>query len=121
MDVTGTVIFTDIQKGTSKSGRPWQKKIFAIEFMEGTYTKHLAFELFGEDKVNNNPFKKGQTVTVSYNVESNEYNGRWFTTCLAWRVTPFDPNSTSAQPVMTQISLSDAAAANQGDNSDLPF
>lgn len=121
MEVTGTVIFTDTQKGTSKAGRPWQKKVFAIEFMEGTYTKHLAFEMFGEDRINNNPVRKGQTVTVSYDVESDEYNGRWYTTCSAWRVAPFDPNKPTTQPVAAPVSLSDAANANQGDNSDLPF
>ena len=119
MEVTGTVIFTDTQKGTSKAGRPWQKKVFVIEFMEGTYTKHLAFEMFGEDRIKNNPVRKGQTVTVSYDVESEEYNGRWYTSCSAWRVAPFDPKAPTTQP--TQVSLSDAAAANLGDDSDLPF
>jgi len=119
MEVTGTVIFTETQSGTSKAGRSWQKKVFAIEFMEGTYTKHLAFELFGEDRISNNPFRKGQTVTVSYDVESEEYNGRWYTRCTAWRVAKFDPSAPNTQQPVQPVSLS--AAAKPADATDLPF
>lgn len=119
MEVTGTVIFTDTQSGTSRAGRAWQKKVFVIEFMEGTYTKHLAFDLFGEDRINNNPFRKGQTVTVSYDVESEEYNGRWYTTCNAWRVAKFDPSTGRAEEPQP-VSLI-ATAIPHEDKDDLPF
>ena len=117
MEVTGTVIFTETQSGTSKAGRPWQKKVFAIEYMEGTYTKHLVFDLFGEERIKNNPFRKGQIVTVSYDIESSEYNGRWYTTCTAWRVAKFDPSAPNAPQPTQPVSLSAAAT----DASDLPF
>ena len=95
LTVTGTIISTDTQSGTSKSGNPWQKKMFTIEFLEGTFTKHLAFELFGEDKVKNNPFRKGQTVTVSFDISSQEWNGKWYTQLSAYRVEKFDPKNTT--------------------------
>ena len=119
MEVTGTVIFTETQSGTSKAGRPWQKKVFVVEFMEGTYTKRLALDLFGEDRINSNPFRKGQTVTVSYDVESNEYNGRWYTTCTAWRVSKFDPATGRAEESQS-VPLSSTAIPHD-DKDDLPF
>lgn len=121
LTTTGTVIATDIQKGTSKSGREWQKKTFVIEFMEGTYQKHLAFEMFGEDKINNNPFRKGQTVTVHYDISSSEWNGRWYTACSAWKVEKFDGKVPTPEPEPEKIDLQTAASASDINTSDLPF
>lgn len=86
MEITGTVIHVDMQAGTSKAGKEWRKKIFVIEYNEGTYTKRLAFEMFGDERISANPVEKNDVVTVHYNVESTEWNGRWFTTASAWRV-----------------------------------
>ena len=119
MEVTGTVIFTETQSGTSKAGRPWKKKVFVIEFMEGTYTKHIAFELFGEERIDNNPFRKGQTVTVSYDIESEEYNGRWYTRCTAWRVAKFDPSASNTPQQVPPTPIGSTRVAD--DTTDLPF
>ena len=86
MEVSGTVILTDLQKGVSKSGKEWQKKNFVLSYNEGMIEKKLAFEIFGEDKINANPVKKGQKVTVLFDIESTEWNGRWFTTLKATNV-----------------------------------
>ena len=32
--------------------------------------------------------KEGETYIVSVNIESREYNGRWYTDVRAWRVQP---------------------------------
>ena len=86
MEITGTVIYVDTQTGVSKAGNEWRKKIFVIEYNEGTYTKHLAFEMFGDERITANPVEKNDIVTVQYSIESTEWNGRWFTTVSAWRV-----------------------------------
>lgn len=121
LTVTGTVITTDTQKGTSKSGREWQKKIFVVEFMEGTKQKHIAFEMFGEERINNNPVRKGQTVTVHYDIESTEWNSRWFTTCSAWKVEKFDGKTPTPTPEQPKVDLESVAQASSIDTSDLPF
>lgn len=119
LTVSGTVIATDTQKGTSKSGREWQKKIFVIEYTEGTSQKHIAFEMFGEDRINSNPVRKGQAVTVHYDVNSTEWNGRWFTTCSAWKVEKIDSKNLPEPTV--QVPLEVVAKASVDDLSDLPF
>ena len=72
-----------IESGTSKSGNAWQKQNFVIE-TAGQYPKKVCFQLFG-DKVNDCP-NVGEEVKVSFDPESREWNGRWFTQLNAWKV-----------------------------------
>lgn len=121
MEVTGMVIHTDLQKGVSKSGREWQKKNFVIEFVEGTYTKHLAFEIFGDERIEANPFRKGQMVTVQFDIESTEWNGRWFTALKAWRVSKFDPSSAPTPSVSDNKVTAAPTMEPQSETEELPF
>ncbi len=41
---------------------------------------------------------EGDTVTVSVNVESREYNGRWYTEVRAWKIEKDNPASASQSP-----------------------
>lgn len=80
-----------LQSGTSKSGREWKKVEFVGEVMEGnsTYPRHICFTLFGDNKVSMiEPYAVESLVTVSFDIDSNEFNGRWYTTVNAWRITP---------------------------------
>jgi len=121
MEASGTVIKREVQSGVSRSGKDWQKVNFVIEFREGTYTKHLAFDLFGDQKISDNPFSEGDVVSVSYDLESNEWNGRWFTVCNAYRVVPFDPSKAAPTYVAQPVPLAQAAQVNLSDDSALPF
>jgi hypothetical protein len=77
----------DIQSGTSKSGKEWQKLTFVGETVE-EYNNVYAFEIFGAEKVENfNKFNKvGDLVSVEFNVSCNEWKGKYFTSLAAWRV-----------------------------------
>jgi hypothetical protein len=77
----------DVQKGTSKAGKEWQKVTFVAETSE-EYNNLYAFEIFGEEKVENfNKFNKvGDLVNVEFNVSCNEWQGKYFTSLSAWRV-----------------------------------
>lgn len=83
MEITGKVIAVlDIQSGTSKTGNEWKKQDFVIETSE-QYPRKVCFTLF--NKVDICP-AIGSVVTVSFVIESHEYNGRWFTQVSAWNV-----------------------------------
>lgn len=85
MELTGKIIASlPLESGTSKSGTPWQKKTFVIE-TEGQYPKKVAFTLFGE-KVTQHATPVGDTVTVQFDLESREYNDRWYTEARAFNV-----------------------------------
>ena len=78
---------SEIQNGTSKAGNEWKKLGFAVT-TGGDYPKTCYFTVFGQEKVDNfmKYNKVGQNVEVSFNVESREYNDRWYTDLNAWKV-----------------------------------
>ncbi len=73
-----------LQTGMSKSGNAWQKQDFILETME-KYPRMVCINLFG-DKVEKFPVQVGRLVTVSIDIESREFNGRWYTDVRAWNV-----------------------------------
>lgn len=77
------IVVLPIESGTSKSGNAWQKRNFVIE-TPGQYPKKVCMQLFG-DKVNECP-NVGEEVKVSFDAESREWNGKWFTQLNAWKV-----------------------------------
>lgn len=83
MQITGTIIDQlPLQSGTSKAGKAWQQKTFVVE-VPGQFPRKIAFDLFG-DKCSQFPTVVGTTVTVDFEVESHEYQGRWYTKARAW-------------------------------------
>lgn len=84
MEIQGkTIIILPLESGTSKSGNTWQKRNFVIETI-GQYPKKVCLQLFG-DKVNECP-NVGDEVKVLFDIDSREYNGRWYTQLNAWKV-----------------------------------
>ena len=78
MEIIGKIIVAlPEQSGVSKAGNSWKKKEYVLETQE-TYPKKVHFDLFG-DKADKYPLSVGQTVKLSFDIESREYNGRWFT------------------------------------------
>ncbi len=87
MDITGKIIqVLPLQKGVGKtSGKEWQLQSYVLETQE-QYPRKVCFELFGEDRIKSNPCNLDDIVTVSFDLESREFNGRWYTSVRAWRV-----------------------------------
>ncbi|MBL7875460.1 MAG: DUF3127 domain-containing protein [Cyclobacteriaceae bacterium] len=84
MDVSGTVIsLLPLQTGQGKNG-VWKKQEFILE-MPGQYPKKVCISLWGE-KVDENKISIGDKITASINLESREYNGRWYTDARAWKI-----------------------------------
>jgi hypothetical protein len=75
------------KSGTSARG-PWRKQEYIIE-IPGDYPKQVCFMVWG-DRIDQFGIRAGQELTVSIDLESREYNGRWYTDVKAWRVTPAD-------------------------------
>jgi hypothetical protein len=72
------------QRGQGKNGE-WVKQDFIVETTE-QYPKKVCFSAWG-DKVNDlNRVKVGDELTVSFNVESREYNERWYTDLRSWKI-----------------------------------
>lgn len=72
------------QSGEGRNG-PWRKKEYVIE-MPGNFPKSVCFEIWGNN-IDAFNIQQGEEITASIDLESREYNGRWYTNVKAWRVT----------------------------------
>jgi hypothetical protein len=86
MEIQGTLKqILKTESGTSKSGKDWQKQTIIVETQE-TYPKLIAIEVSEKALSRLQDYSEGMTITCSINIESREYNGRWFTAVKAWKI-----------------------------------
>ena len=127
MNISGKVVqVLPIQSGTSKSGNPWQKQEFVLE-QGGQYPRKVCISLFG-DNVAKTP-QGGQVITASVDIDSREFNGRWYTEIKAWNI--IQTGAQPAVPAPQQVATAPAPAPAQpqqaapvpqaGVADDLPF
>lgn len=94
MEIKGKIIVAlPEQSGVSKSGNNWKKREYVLETMD-TYPRKVHFDLFGE-RADQYPLNVGEVVNLSFDIESREYNGRWFTSIRGWKV---DKENAAAAP-----------------------
>lgn len=134
MELIGKIIEQcPIQEGTSRSGNPWKKRMYVVETQEN-YPKKVAITVFGSDRVAaaEASVKLGDIVKVSFDLDSREFNGRWYTDVQAWRIeqaSAAQPAAPAQQPAYSQPQPFDggsplpppAAPAQPAAEDDLPF
>lgn len=87
MEIVGKIIVAlPLQEGTSAAGRAWKKREYVLETQE-TYPKKVHFDFFGE-RADQFPLNVGDMIKLSFDIESREYNGRWFTSIRGWKSEP---------------------------------
>lgn len=92
MEVVGKIIQKlEPQSGVSKSGNNWSKQEYVLETQDA-YPKKVYFNFFGE-RANQFPLEVGQTIRLFFDIDSHEYNGRWFTNINAWKAEQIDVNA----------------------------
>ena len=72
-----------LQTGTSKNGE-WKKQDVIVE-TDDQYPKKICISIWG-DKVDTSLLQVGNNLDISINVESREYNGKWYTDVKAWKI-----------------------------------
>ncbi|MFT4733417.1 MAG: hypothetical protein ACI9DJ_001601 [Algoriphagus sp.] len=119
MEISGNIIqILALQTGEGKNGQ-WKKQEFIIE-TEGTYPKKVCVAMWG-DKINESLIKVGSSVTASVEVESREYNGRWYTDVKSWRLEGSSAgNAPAAAPANAPAAATEIPTALEGED-DLPF
>lgn len=86
MEITGKIIAVlPAQGGTSKTGNEWKKQEYVLETQD-QYPKKVCFQIFGADRIDQAAIQPGEVVTVSFDIDSREYQGRWYTNISAWKV-----------------------------------
>lgn len=79
MEIEGKILFDlGIQSGTSKAGNPWKKREMVLETL-GSYPRKVKFTIFGDQRVDNMHLELGKNYVISVDIESREFNGRWYT------------------------------------------
>lgn len=96
MEITGKVFrILPLVTGQGRNGE-WKKQEFVIEIESGQFPKKVCLSLWG-DKIDQASLAEGETIKVFFDLESREYNGRWFTEARAWRVEK-EGNMSAATP-----------------------
>jgi hypothetical protein len=84
MEIEGKLLqLMPVQTISSQKG-PMKKMDFVIE-IELKFPKKVCFALWN-DKIDLLKSKAGDKVKVYFDLESREYNGRWYTEAKAWKV-----------------------------------
>jgi hypothetical protein len=86
MTITGTIKkFMPVESGISnRTGNPWQNQTIIIE-QGGEYPKNVAVTV-NPEKLDINQFAEGEPITAHINIESREYNNRFYTEVKAWKI-----------------------------------
>lgn len=86
MEISGKIIhILPEQGGISKAGNEWKKQEYVLETHD-QYPRKVCFQIFGADRIAQAAIQLGEEVTVSFDIDSREYQGRWFTNISAWKV-----------------------------------
>ena len=84
MELTAKLIqLLPLQTGTGKNGE-WKKQDIIVE-TEGQFAKKVCISIWG-DKIKAEVLQPGAMLNISFDVESREYNSRWYTDVKAWRI-----------------------------------
>ena len=121
MQINGTIIaLLPLQTGQGKNGE-WKKQEFIIE-TSGQYPKKVCVTAWGKT-VDYVP-SIGTEVNVSFDIESREYNGRYYTEVKAFKIESVAGKQSTSKPNQDeqqyQAHVQERASA-EFDETDLPF
>lgn len=138
MEITGRIIAVlPANSGTSaRTGNPWMSQEYVLETHD-QFPRKCCFRIFGEDRIKQFNIQAGEEITVSFDIDAREYNGRWFNSINAWAVNrnmqgqaaPQDPAAGQAflaqQPAQSVPTAAPFPPAqdngSEGSADDLPF
>ena len=116
MILEGTIVkLIGMQEGISKtSGKEWKLAQYLVDTTTNPqYSTQVAVDVFGADRIEEFAFLEGEGVKLEVDIESSEFNGRWYTSVRAYKKHDVGENeevSTPAAPVTpaapaTQVTL----------------
>jgi hypothetical protein len=110
------------QTGTGKNGA-WARQDFIVETQD-QYPRKVCFSAWNDKIVQLKNFREDELVKVSFNIESREFNGRWYTDLRIWKIDAAgQPASASNLPPVAPIDdLQPLSGSDLGEEpNDLPF
>ena len=123
MELTGKITHVLEEKSGKSARGPWRKQEYVIE-IPGDYPKQVCFMVWG-DKIDQFQIAQDQELTVHFDLESREYNGRWYTDVKAWRVERPNPGAAGgpgeSPPAFADEPWPEDSGGGSGGDDDLPF
>lgn len=124
MDITAKIIeILPEQTGQGRNGT-WVKISFIVETQE-QYPKKICFDAWGDRVDIVKGLNLNDTVKVEFDVESREYNGRWYTNVKAWRIEKQNAGAAASgienNPPLPDIEEPAGPSASFEPTDDLPF
>lgn len=134
MDLSGKIIaILPAQSGvSSRTGNPWMSQEYVLE-VPGQYPRKMVFRLFGEDRIKQFNIQAGEEITVQFDIDAHEWNGRWFNEIRAYNIirgqaagqvpaaNPFPPAQDAAPQAANAPFPPAQEPAGEGSADDLPF
>ena len=127
MELTGKIIVVQEAKSgsSSKTGNPWMMQEYVIE-VPGQYPRHCAFTVFGEDRIKQMNIQNGEDLTVQFDIDAREYNGKWYNVFRAYNVIRGQQIPQPVQPAKDDLPFYSnnepfPFQENGDDGGDLPF
>lgn len=142
MEITGKIIAVLPERSgiSQRSGSEWKVASYVLETQE-QFPRKMNFEVFGTDRIQQFNIQVGEMLTVSFDIDAREYQGRWYNTIRAFRVdrniqaAPVAGAMPESAPLPTTAVLGAAPqtpvsapmpdttpfAAEGGEDTDLPF
>ena len=122
MEVKGKIIVALPEvSGTSQTGKAWKKREYVLETQD-SFPRKIHFDFFGE-RADQYPLNLGDDIVLSFDIESREYNGRWYTSIRGWKAEKANSGAAAGMPADTNYppvdNLMPPAAPEAND--DLPF
>ena len=115
MEIIGNLVqVLPLQTGTSKNGE-WKKQDIVLE-TQGQYPKKVCIAIWG-DRINPAQLQVGNQLKISFDIESREFNGRWYTDVKAWKI----ENAQEGNAVSTAPEESYFVDNTKDEDSGLPF
>ncbi len=115
-----------LESGQGRNGE-WKKQSFVLETQE-QYPKSVCITMWGDKIDRLQQFNSGDEIKASINIESREYNGKWYTDVKAWRLDAVNqaggnPGASNNAPMPEPPPFEETfnIQADDSDQDDLPF
>ncbi len=122
---------------SARTGNSWMTQEYVIE-VPGTYPRKMMFNIFGEDRIKQFNIQAGEEITVQFDIDAREFNGRWYNDIRAYNILRGQPAQNVPAATTIAAAAQDApfppapanetpfppapeSAAGEGSADDLPF
>ena len=119
MQLTAKLIqVLQLQTGTGKNGQ-WQKQDIVVETTD-QYPKKVCVAIWG-NKIDPKQLQVNSMLKIDFDVESREFNGKWYTDVKAWKIEAADSNQMAPPPAFDSVSDFADPFPPMPKDDDLPF